>query len=229
MTNIANKAHINRKLRDMVTSPRKSLELATLARRLSIRLGRLVCEHRSRKKRGPFGDCLSPEIEAAVKRAMTGFFNLGRLSNFTGKFNYGETHHAWVLHEDRPTAYRTCYSNHYYSLTTIFTLYLRSGDPDLLALGRRALVHAVSVDAIRDPGYAGFYHKGIYHWAGPTEAERSSRRSRRHPALSVSELPTDGAPFAKQGSIFAYSIVRRAVRLSTCPPDDQLGRRLIVS
>jgi hypothetical protein len=110
-----------------------------------------------------------PEIEAAVKRAVIGFFNLGQLSNFTGKFNYGETHHAWVLPEDRPSAYRTCYSNHYYSLTTIFTLYLRSGDPDLLALGRRVLNHAVSVDAIRDANYAGFYHKGIYHWAGPTE------------------------------------------------------------
>ena len=110
-----------------------------------------------------------PEIEAAVKRAVIGFFNLGRLSNFTGKFNYGDTHHEWILREDRPSAYRTCYSNHYYSLTTIFTLYLRSGDRDLLALGRRLLDHAVSVDAIRSPTYAGFYHKGIYHWAGPTE------------------------------------------------------------
>ncbi|HEV3415540.1 MAG TPA: hypothetical protein VG056_01950, partial [Pirellulales bacterium] len=110
-----------------------------------------------------------PEIEAAVKRAVVGFYNLGRLSNFTGKFNYGDTHHDWVLPEDRPSEYRTCYSNHYYSLTTIFTLYLRSGDSDLLALGRRVLDHAVSVDAIRYAGYAGFYHKGIYHWAGPTE------------------------------------------------------------
>ena len=67
---------------------------------------------------------------------MVGFYNLGQLSNFTGKFNYGDTHHARVLHEDRPSAYRTCYSNHYYSLTTIFTLYLRSGDPDLLEVFR---------------------------------------------------------------------------------------------
>jgi YetA-like protein len=110
-----------------------------------------------------------PEIEAAIKRAVIGFYNLGQLSNFTGKFNYGDTHHAWVLPEDRPSAYRTCYSNHYYSVTTIFTLFLRSGDADLLALGRRVLDHAVSVDAIRDTNYAGFYHKGIYHWAGPTE------------------------------------------------------------
>lgn len=110
-----------------------------------------------------------PEIEAAVKRAVLGFYNLGQLSNFTGKFNYGDTHHAWMLAEERPSAYRTCYSNHYYSLTTIFTLYLRSGDAELLALGRLALDHAVSVDAIRDPNYAGFYHKGICHWAGPTE------------------------------------------------------------
>jgi hypothetical protein len=110
-----------------------------------------------------------PEIEAAVKRAVIGFYNLGRLSNFTGKFNYGDTHHAWVLAEERPSEYRTCYSNHYYSLTTIFTLFVRSGDAELLALGRRVLDHAVSIDAIRDPQYAGFYHKGIYHWAGPTE------------------------------------------------------------
>jgi hypothetical protein len=110
-----------------------------------------------------------PEIEAAVKRAVIGFYNLGRLSNFTGKFNFGDTHHEWILADERPSAYRTCYSNHYYSLTTIFTLYLRSGDPELLALGRRVLDHAVSVDAIRDPTYAGFYHKGICHWAGPNE------------------------------------------------------------
>jgi len=110
-----------------------------------------------------------PEIEAAVKRAVIGFYNLARLSNFTGKFNYGDTHHAWLLAEERPSEYRTCYSNHYYSLTTIFTLFVRSGDADLLALGRRVLEHAVSIDAIRDPHYAGFYHKGIYHWAGPTE------------------------------------------------------------
>src|ERR1700688_3301011 len=37
-----------------------------------------------------------PEIETAIKRAVIGFYNLGQLSNFTGKFNYGDTHHAWV-------------------------------------------------------------------------------------------------------------------------------------
>ncbi len=110
-----------------------------------------------------------PDIEAAVKRSIIGFYNLARLSNFTGKFNFGDTHHEWILSQDRPSAYRTCYSNHYYSLTTIFTLYLRSGDPELLDLGRRVLDHAVSVDAIREPTYAGYYHKGICHWAGPTE------------------------------------------------------------
>ncbi len=109
---------------------------------------------------GPIAAFIDPEwklYDETCEKGMVGYANsIPRYGDY-GMFIYGNTHHAELVTEHRPTLHRVWRNNHYFHTSTTWELFFRSNSNEMLQLARMFTDNHGSVGQVHYDNKRGYY------------------------------------------------------------------------
>lgn len=109
---------------------------------------------------GPIAAFIDPKwklYDEICEKGMIGYANsIPRYGDY-GMFIYGNTHHAELVVEHRPTLHRVWRNNHYFHTSTTWELFFRSNSNEMLQLARMFTDNHGSIGQVRYDNKHGYY------------------------------------------------------------------------